>query len=873
MEGRAPTSNRTEAEELFLAAISIPAEERAAWFAAQSAAPEVRHEAERMLRAIDASGERIDAALGAMARDVLESTAQGSAGAGRYVLLHALGEGSFGQVFLGRQEQPVRRLVAVKVLREALASPSAVARFRAERQVMAALDHPGIAAMLDSGELPDGRPWFAMPFVAGLPVTDWARERSLDLRARVLLMASVCDAVEHAHRRGVIHRDLKPGNVIVAEDDAGHPRPRVIDFGVAKALDATFAEPDARTVDGAILGTPEYMPPEQAEGRAPDTRNDAFAVGVMLYELVAGRLPRDGASLRAGGRAGLAPAIRRIRAAPPSAVAPGQGIDGDLDAVCMKAIDADPEARYQSVAELRADLLRWLDGEATSASAPSRIRALRRFVRRHRASTAAAAIVATALVVATTVSVRAAALATAARDEATAARAQAERRAEQNERVLDYLSGMLAGADPTAQEGRTDVTVRETLETAVRDLDAGALRGAPVEEAETRQSLGDAFAGIGRPDDAVAQYERALGLLDGVSAAAGGATDDSGAGVDRLAVGLATKASAVLANAQRGAEARVFAERAVRSAGTAAVRGLALTALADALRIEGKDLAAARAAAEESVEILRGDPAMRGELAAALNNLGIVLQDVGEVEPGIVALEEAVAINAEVGADRTYKAMYELHNLSALQRTAGRMPEAERHARSALAIVERLAGNDHPHRATVLANLALALRGQRRLEEAEAVQREGLATLERAGLGSGPDAGIAWLNLASLLRDRADLPGAIEAGRRAVEVLDAIPGQDAWLRAAARMSFGRALSAAGQHAEAEPPLREAWELLEPMPIDARRRSAGLLALFQACRAWNEQDPEAMPDDRVEQLRSAVREFDAANPGVIPAGSW
>jgi tetratricopeptide (TPR) repeat protein len=343
--------------------------------------------------------------------------------------------------------------------------------------------------------------------------------------------------------------------------------------------------------------------------------------------------------------------------------------------------------------------------------------------------------------------------------------------------------------------------------------------------------------------------------------------------VDRLAVGLATKASAVLANAQRGAEARAFAERAVRSAGTAAVRGLALTALADALRIEGKDLAAARAAAEESVEILRGEPAMRGELAAALNNLGIVLQDVGEVEPGIVALEEAVAINAEVGADRTYKAMYELHNLSALQRTAGRMPEAERHARSALAIVERLAGNDHPHRATVLANLALALRGQRRLEEAEAVQREGLATLERAGLGSGPDAGIAWLNLASLLRDRADMPGAIEAGRRAVEVLDAIPGQDAWLRAAARMSFGRALSAAGRHAEAEPPLREAWELLEPMPIDARRRSAGLLALFQACRAWNEQDPEAMPDDRVEQLRSAVREFDAANPGVIPAGSW
>jgi len=873
MEGHSPRSNRTEAEDLFLAAIDRPAVERAAWIAAQPGSAEARREAERMLQAIESSGERIDAALGVMAREVLVSVAQGGAGAGRYVLLHSLGEGSFGQVFLGRQEQPVRRLVAVKVLREALASASAVARFRAERQVMAALDHPGIAAMLDSGELPDGRPWFAMPFVSGLPVTDWARERALDLRARVRLMASVCEAVEYAHRRGVIHRDLKPGNVIVAEDDAGQPRPRVIDFGVAKALDATFAEPDARTVDGAILGTPEYMPPEQAEGRAPDTRNDAFALGVMLHELVAGRLPRDGAALRAGGRAGLAASIRRTRPTCPSTVAPGQGIDRDLDAVCMKATEADPEARYQSVAELRTDLLRWLDGEATSASAPSRVRALRRFVRRHRAATAAAAITVTALVASTAVSLRAARLATSARDAATAARAQAERRAEQNGRVLAYLSGVLAGADPTAQDGRTDVTVRETLETAVRDLDAGALRGAPIEEAETRRSLGDAFAGIGRPDDAVAQYERALGLLDALAKMPADPAANSASDVDRLSVGLATKASAVLANAQRGAEARAFAERALAAARTPAVRGLALTALADALRIEGKDLAGARAAAEESVEILRAEPGMRADLAAALNNLGIVLQDVGEVEPGIVALEEAVAINAEVGADGTYKAMYELHNLSALQRTAGRMPEAERHARSALAIVERLAGNDHPHRATVLANLALALRGQRRLEEAEAVQREGLATLERAGLGAGADAGIAWLNLASLLRDRGDLPGAVDAGRRAVSVLDAIPGQDAWLRAAARMSMGRALSAAGRHAEAEPPLREAWALLEPMPIDARRRSAGLLALLQACRAWNEQDPDAMPDDRVEALRATVREFDAANPGVIPAGSW
>ncbi|MFM8698936.1 MAG: serine/threonine-protein kinase, partial [Phycisphaerales bacterium] len=219
-------------------------------------------------------------ALGALRLVVVSAGDGGDGSAGRDVLLQPLGSGGFGEVFVGMQEHPVRRLVAVKVLSDTIGSPAAAARFRVEQQAIAALDHPGIAPLLDAGTLADGRPWFAMPFIAGLPITQFAEERALDARARVELACAACDAVEHAHRRGIIHRDLKPANVLV-DDASGRARPRVIDFGVAKLADASFsAAGGQRTVQGELLGTPEYMAPEQAEGGVSDTRNDAFSMGV-----------------------------------------------------------------------------------------------------------------------------------------------------------------------------------------------------------------------------------------------------------------------------------------------------------------------------------------------------------------------------------------------------------------------------------------------------------------------------------------------------------------------------------------------------------------------------------------------------------------
>jgi len=847
-------------EDLFLAALDVPSVERPAWLAAHADVTTAeRAAALAMVVAFESGAGRVNAAMGAMRIELSDAMAHGDGSAGRYVLLHRLGAGGFGEVFLGRQEHPVRRLVAVKVLRDALSSPVAHARFRAEQQAVASLDHPGIAAMLETGEMPDGRPWFAMPFVPGLPITDFAREHSLDVHSRVRMVTDACDAVEHAHRRGVIHRDLKPANLLVT-DDAGVARPRVIDFGVAKLADAAFLGAGTNTVEGALVGTPEYMSPEQADANPPDTRSDVFSLGTILYELLADRLPRSSDALRAGGRAGLAVAIRANAPVPPSELAPmARSFDRDLDAVCLKAISADAGARYQSVAELRADLQLWSDGETPSAVHPSRVDRAMRFARHHWRGVAIASLVTIALLSSTAFSVHQASA-------AEGARGQAQRRADQNARVLEYMTSVFAGADPTAQGGREDVTVREQLALAVADLDRGALREAPVEAAEIRYAIGGAFTGIGRNDDALLQYRAGLDALEA-----------SHTDMAALECKLAIQCSAGISMANRGTEAVVMARRALAAADRAQdglLRGRSLSTLADAQRVEATDIQDAKRNAEEAVRLLRSIPgAPRDQLSSALNNLGIVYFILGEMDLGITVTEEAIEINRSLGKANSYTAMFDLHNLSLIERGVGRLDDAEKHAREALAIIEKLAGMKHPNRATVLGGLALIKRAKKEFAEGERYTREGLEILNETGQGSSPDAAIAYMNLASLLRDQDNYADAVVTGREAVRILDSVAGADPWLCAAARMALGRALTATKQYPEAERPLQEAWALLEPLGIDPKRRSSGLLALCQLYKAWNAADPVALPAEKLEACRERVRAFEAKHPGSIPVNSY
>jgi len=333
---------------------------------------------------------------------------------GAYRVLRRLGEGAFGVVYLCAQDQPVQRQVAVKVLRPGAGDQQTLARFANERQVLVGLDHQGIAAMIDAGEMPDGRPYFAMEYVDGEPITAACDRHRLSIDDRLRLFLELCGAVQHAHMRGVIHRDLKPGNVLVLDRD-GRLQPKIIDFGIAKVLHRVAPAPGGATMTGRVVGTPGYMSPEQAAGRshAIDTRTDVFSLGVMLYELLVGELPwREVESTdrpappRPSVRVKSDPA-RQTTVSTQRSTAPrllAGKLRGDLDWIVLEALSNEPERRYQSAQALADDIERHLRHEVVTAGPPSTIYRLRKFAQRHRAAVVGAALVLVSLVVGSVVS-------------------------------------------------------------------------------------------------------------------------------------------------------------------------------------------------------------------------------------------------------------------------------------------------------------------------------------------------------------------------------------------------------------------------------------------------------------------------------------
>jgi WD40 repeat protein len=339
---------------------------------------------------------------------------------GPYHLLQALGEGGMGLVYLAEQREPLVRRVALKLIKPGMDTREVLARFEAERQALALMDHPNIARVLDAGLGPQNRPYFVMEYVAGVPITDYCDRHRLRNAERLQIFLQVCAALQHAHQKGVIHRDLKPSNILVTVQD-GKPVPKVIDFGIAKATHQGSVERAAFTQLGMLIGTPEYMSPEQAEasGLEVDTTTDIYSLGVILYELLTGVLPFDGETLRRAGyfemhriireqdpprpstRAGALGATTEdaARCRQTSAAALGKQLRGDLDAIAMKAMEKDRTRRYASASEFAADITRYLNGEAVVARPASVMYRTRKFVRRHMVGVAAAALVIAALVV------------------------------------------------------------------------------------------------------------------------------------------------------------------------------------------------------------------------------------------------------------------------------------------------------------------------------------------------------------------------------------------------------------------------------------------------------------------------------------------
>jgi serine/threonine protein kinase len=464
---------------------------------------------------------------------------------GPYKLLRQIGEGGFGTVYMAEQQSPVRRRVAVKVIKPGMDTREVVRRFESERQALALMDHPNIARVFDAGTTEAGRPYFVMELVEGIPITTYCDQAALSLRQRLELMVPVCRAVQSAHGKGIIHRDLKPSNVLVMMNN-GVAFPKIIDFGVAKATDTSPTERTMLTVLGLFLGTPAYMSPEQAErsGDGIDTRTDVYALGVILYQLLTGTTPIDAKTLKAAAYSEIPRLIREIEPSKPStriwtvtgstAFAGARGSDrrrlgrqlqGELDCVVMKAIEKDRSHRYDTAAALADDLLRYLAGDPIAVGPPDAAYRLKKFARKYRVALGIAALLTLALLLGLTGLsvglVRAASarrLAETRQMEADAQRHLAELREKEAdtqrrraEAVVAYLADdVLAKASPARTHDRAtrDILVKALIEPAMRTV-GRRFKDEPLVRADIQYTLARTLNDLGRPDLAEIQAKAA----------------------------------------------------------------------------------------------------------------------------------------------------------------------------------------------------------------------------------------------------------------------------------------------------------------------------------------------------------------------------
>ena len=470
---------------------------------------------------------------------------------GPYKLLEQIGEGGFGVVFMAEQTQPVRRKVALKVLKPGMDTRQVVARFEAERQALALMDHPNIAHVFDGGETAGGRPYFVMELVRGIPITEFCDDNQLPVRQRLELFVSVCQAVHHAHQKGIIHRDLKPSNIMVTLHD-GTPVVKVIDFGIAKALGQQLTDKTLFTNFAQLMGTPMYMSPEQAQlsGLDMDTRTDIYSLGVLLYELLTGTTPFDAERLRTAAYDEVRRIIREEEPPKPSTrlstlgeatatVSANRQTDpkrlrqlfrGELDWIVMKALEKDRNRRYETASAFAADVERYLQDEPVQACPASAGYRLCKFFRRYKGPVTAGAALAVLLVlgiVGTSIglawALRAEKLATdrlleitKEKERATSAETQAKEEAAIAKAVNDFLQNdLLAQAAPEKNARNKKVTVEEVLGRAAARI-GGKFENQPQVEAAIQSTIGDTYSLLGDYRAAQPHLERALELHRGV---------------------------------------------------------------------------------------------------------------------------------------------------------------------------------------------------------------------------------------------------------------------------------------------------------------------------------------------------------------------
>jgi tetratricopeptide (TPR) repeat protein len=685
-----------------------------------------------------------------------------------------------GEVWLAEQTHPVRRQVALKVIKAGMDTAQVVARFEAERQALALMDHPAIATVYDGGSTPEGRPYFAMEYVRGEPITTYCDRQRLTTQERLELFMQVCEGVQHAHQKGIIHRDLKPSNVLVTIQD-DHPVPKIIDFGVAKATAQHLTERTLYTELGVMIGTPEYMSPEQAEmgGLDIDTRTDVYALGVILYELLTGALPFDRKALRQAGFAEIQRTIREKEPPRPSTRITPHGpasteaaanrhteprrlaseLRGDLDWVTMRALEKDRTRRYQTASALAGDLRRHLNNEPVSAGPPSTVYRAKKFVRRHRFGVAAAATLVLLLVVfGVTMAVQAQRIA-AERDRANREAARANQEAESARQVSDFLVGLFKVSDPGEARGNS-ITAREVLDAGAAKIDRD-LKDQPLVQAQLMSSMGRVYGSLGLYNEALTLQENALAIRRRLL------------GEQHLDV-----ASSLL-----GVATILWYRGDYERAKSLYEQGLELRE-----RLIGKDAPA---------------------VADGLHNLGNLLWSRGEYDQAQRRLERALAIR-ETLAPESADVATTLNSLGAIAYKQGNFADAGRLWERTLAIREKALSPDHPLIAQTLNNLAVVHTftndpaGARPLLERAVRIQEKVLGPKHADLASG------LMNLGDVVAAAGDDRAAKTHYTRAVAIFEeASPGNPelgrfldrlAWVTlkqgdtTAARGLFGRSLA-------------------------------------------------------------------------------